>query len=219
MPASDVSAWAKAATKPAYKWSEITDKPTSFTPATHTHTKSEITDFPTIPDAPGTLQTNLTAALTTSASESLSGAIKLHKISKTGRFSDLTSTSHTHQTTDITLSTKNDTVNTAQITFDYTNNNYSVYDIIHLIQEISTCTYTFIEILKDTSQGKTQTIILDLTQGQLQTQTATIIIEKGNGYYYLLEGRTLTLNKGIHVITARRTWSGTTINIETYQSI
>lgn len=47
MPASDVLAWAKAATKPSYIWDEINSKPTSFTPATHTHSKSQITDFPT----------------------------------------------------------------------------------------------------------------------------------------------------------------------------
>lgn len=48
LPASDVSAWAKAASKPSYGWSEITGKPGSFTPSSHTHTKSQITDFPTI---------------------------------------------------------------------------------------------------------------------------------------------------------------------------
>lgn len=47
MPASDVSAWAKAASKPSYAWSEITGKPTSFTPSTHNHTKSQIADMPT----------------------------------------------------------------------------------------------------------------------------------------------------------------------------
>lgn len=47
LPASDVSAWAKAASKPSYGWSEISGKPSSFTPAAHTHTKSQITDMPT----------------------------------------------------------------------------------------------------------------------------------------------------------------------------
>lgn len=37
MPASDVYAWAKASTKPSYSWGEITGKPNSFTPASHTH--------------------------------------------------------------------------------------------------------------------------------------------------------------------------------------
>jgi len=37
LPASDVHAWAKASTKPTYAWSEITGKPSSFTPASHTH--------------------------------------------------------------------------------------------------------------------------------------------------------------------------------------
>lgn len=48
MPASDVYPWAKASAKPSYAWSEITSKPTEFTPASHTHAKSEITDFPTL---------------------------------------------------------------------------------------------------------------------------------------------------------------------------
>ncbi len=46
-PASDVYSWAKAQNKPSYSWSEITGKPSTFTPSSHTHTKSQITDFPT----------------------------------------------------------------------------------------------------------------------------------------------------------------------------
>lgn len=37
MPASDVYSWAKASSKPTYSWGEITGKPSSFTPASHTH--------------------------------------------------------------------------------------------------------------------------------------------------------------------------------------
>lgn len=36
-PASDVYSWAKASSKPSYAWSEITGKPSTFTPASHTH--------------------------------------------------------------------------------------------------------------------------------------------------------------------------------------
>ena len=43
----------------------------------------------TIPAAPGTLKSNNTSAQTTSASESLSGTINLHKVAKTGTYSDL----------------------------------------------------------------------------------------------------------------------------------
>lgn len=59
------------------------------TPTSHTHTTSEITDFPTIPSAPGTLVTNATTAQTASAGEAMSGTIKLHKVAKTGTYSDL----------------------------------------------------------------------------------------------------------------------------------
>lgn len=47
MPASDVPAWAKASTKPAYAWTEIGSKPSTFPPSSHSHTKSQITDMPT----------------------------------------------------------------------------------------------------------------------------------------------------------------------------
>ena len=47
LPASDVYPWAKAATKPSYNWDEITDKPSVFTPASHTHLWANITDRPT----------------------------------------------------------------------------------------------------------------------------------------------------------------------------
>lgn len=36
-----------AATASSVDWSGVTNKPSSFTPSSHTHTKSEITDFPT----------------------------------------------------------------------------------------------------------------------------------------------------------------------------
>lgn len=46
----------------------------------------------TIPAAPGTLDTTATTAQTTSSSEALSGSVMLHKIAKTGTYSDLIGT-------------------------------------------------------------------------------------------------------------------------------
>ncbi len=42
MPASDVSAWAKAASKPSYNWNEIGSRPSSFPPSSHTHVFSSL---------------------------------------------------------------------------------------------------------------------------------------------------------------------------------
>jgi len=88
----------------------LTDKPSLCTTATTTQTTStgetitgtinlhkisktgsynDLLDKPTIPSAPGTLNTNITTALTTASTENLSGNVKLHKISKTGTYSDL----------------------------------------------------------------------------------------------------------------------------------
>ena len=50
---------------------------------------NDLLDKPTIPTAPGTLNTNATTGQSTNASESLSGNITLHKISKTGSYNDL----------------------------------------------------------------------------------------------------------------------------------
>lgn len=50
LPASDVKDWAKEDTKPTYTYAEITEKPEKFTPDTHTHTISEITDLQTTLD-------------------------------------------------------------------------------------------------------------------------------------------------------------------------
>lgn len=47
MPASDVPAWAKAATKPSYAWNEITGKPNEFNPAMHSHTFASLLNKPT----------------------------------------------------------------------------------------------------------------------------------------------------------------------------
>lgn len=45
MPASDVSAWAKAASKPSYGWTEITGKPSTFSPASHSHSNLTATNI------------------------------------------------------------------------------------------------------------------------------------------------------------------------------
>ena len=41
-PASDVYAWAKAENKPSYSWNEITGKPSTYPPSSHTHTKAQV---------------------------------------------------------------------------------------------------------------------------------------------------------------------------------
>ena len=50
LPASDVKDWAKADSKPTYTFAEITEKPDKFTPDTHTHTITEVTDLQTTLD-------------------------------------------------------------------------------------------------------------------------------------------------------------------------
>ena len=70
MPASDVPAWAKAATKPSYAWNEITGKPSEFNPAAHSHSFASLLNKPTtlqgygITDAASISHTHAFSALT-----------------------------------------------------------------------------------------------------------------------------------------------------------
>lgn len=70
MPASDVPAWAKAATKPSYAWSEITGKPSAFNPSAHSHSFASLLNKPTtlqgygITDAASISHTHAFSALT-----------------------------------------------------------------------------------------------------------------------------------------------------------
>ena len=43
LPASDVSDWAKAASKPSYTWTEIGSKPDTFVPSAHSHAIADVT--------------------------------------------------------------------------------------------------------------------------------------------------------------------------------
>lgn len=82
---------ARTPTAHSHPVSEITDFPTLATVAT-SGSYNDLQDTPTIPSAPGTLDTTQTTAQSTNASEALSGSVKLHKVSKTGTYSDLIGT-------------------------------------------------------------------------------------------------------------------------------
>lgn len=73
---------------------------------------SLISNTPAIPSAPGTLNTNNTTAQSVNASEALSGTVKLHKVAKTGTYSDLIGT----PTIPSAPGTLNTTATTAQST-------------------------------------------------------------------------------------------------------
>lgn len=70
-----------------------------------------VVTLPSYPSAPGTLVTNKTTAQTASAGEAMSGTINLHKIAKTGTYSDLIGTP-TIPSAPGTLNTNNATAQT-----------------------------------------------------------------------------------------------------------
>ena len=83
---STVPAWAKTSTKPTYTASEISGLAGVATSGSY----NDLTNKPTVPNI-GTLNTNNSIAQTVSSSESFSGNISLHKVSKTGSYNDLLS--------------------------------------------------------------------------------------------------------------------------------
>ena len=67
---------------------EILNKPTFAAVAT-SGSYNDLSNKPSIPSAPGTLNTNNATAQSVNSSEALSGTVNLHKVSKTGNYNDL----------------------------------------------------------------------------------------------------------------------------------
>ena len=96
MPASDVYAWAKASSKPSYSWSEITEKPSTFTPSSHSHTKSQITDFPTSMVNPNSITIKLNGGTTEGTNLFTYNGSSAKSLNITASSIGAASSSHTH---------------------------------------------------------------------------------------------------------------------------
>lgn len=67
-------------------WESLTGKPTTFTPSSHSHSKSDITDFPTIP----TVSNDLTNALKANYDSAYTHSTSAHAPSTAQKNSDIT---------------------------------------------------------------------------------------------------------------------------------
>lgn len=76
----------------------------------------------TVPSAPGTLNTTATTAQSTSSNEALSGNITLHKVAKTGAYSDLTGTPTIPTVNNATLTIQKNGTNVQTFTANASNN-------------------------------------------------------------------------------------------------
>lgn len=74
-----------------YLWTKIKNYIANSSPVTSVNNQTGDVSL-SIPSAPGTLNTTATTAQSTSSSEALSGSITLHKVAKTGAYSDLIGT-------------------------------------------------------------------------------------------------------------------------------
>lgn len=96
-PVFSASAAAGITSSDITNWNNKTSNTGTLTGVTFNNTAATVTNgvaaiTATIPSAPGTLNTNNTTAQSASSSESFSGTIKLHKVAKTGTYSDLIGT-------------------------------------------------------------------------------------------------------------------------------
>ena len=74
-----------------YLWTKIKNYIANSSPVTSVNNQTGDVSL-SIPSAPGTLNTTATTAQSTNSSEALSGSITLHKVAKTGAYSDLIGT-------------------------------------------------------------------------------------------------------------------------------
>lgn len=112
---------------------EILNKPALATVAT-SGSYNDLTNKPSIPSAPGTLDTDISTAQTVSSSETLSGNIKLHKVSKTGSYNDLLNTP--------TIPSAPGTLDTTQTTSQATNASEALSGNVKLHKVSKTGTYS-----------------------------------------------------------------------------
>ena len=88
LPASDVYDWAKASTKPSYSWSEINNKPSTFTPSDHNHNSLALTGTLDLKNSANGIKfnsknhyvTNIQAGSTSFSLSSSSGSIATHTV-------------------------------------------------------------------------------------------------------------------------------------------
>lgn len=184
-------------------WESLTGKPTTFTPSSHSHSKSDITDFPTIP----TVSNDLTNALKANYDSAYTHSTSAHAPSTAQKNSDITKeeieakltgeiSSHSHANSgqsekkwrlikEVTLS---EDVNSIIIDKDVNNNSFALEELMILGRDVKASNSS--QLMVSHSQGST--IVTTLNDFVNNTSKSLYVKLSHIGNYFLVQSRSST---------------------------
>lgn len=131
-----------------------------------------------IPSAPGTLNTTAATAQSTSASESLSGNISLHKVAKTGTYSDLIGTPTIPTVNNATLTIQKNGTTVKTFTANASSNVTANITVNEVPSVTSTDNGKFLKVSNGTWSAQTvSTVQMQVTFTDNSTQTYNVYIQ------------------------------------------
>ena len=181
-------------------WESLTGKPTTFTPSSHSHSKSDITDFPTIPtvsnDLTNALKANYDSAYTHSTSaHAPSTAQKNSDITKEEIEAKLTGEISTHSHANSGQSEKkwrlikevalSEDVNSITIDKDVNNNSFALEELMILGRDVKALNSS--QLMVSHSQGDT---IVTTLNDFINTTSKSLYVKLSHiGNYFLVQSR------------------------------
>lgn len=181
-------------------WENLTGKPSTFTPSSHSHSKSDITDFPTIPtvsnDLTNALKANYDSAYTHSTSaHAPSTAQKNSDITKEEIEAKLTGEISTHSHANSGQSEKkwrlikevalSEDVNSIIIDKDVNNNSFALEELMILGRDVKALNSS--QLMVSHSQGGT---IVTTLNDFINTTSKSLYVKLSHiGNYFLVQSR------------------------------
>lgn len=186
-------------------WESVTGKPATFTPSSHSHSKSDITDFPTIP----TVSNDLTNALKANYDSAYTHSTSAHAPSTAQKNSDITKeeieakltgeiSTHSHANSgqsekkwrlikEVTLS---EDVNSIIIDKDVNNNSFALEELMILGRDVKASNSS--QLMVSHSQGGT---IVTTLNDFINTTSKSLYVKLSHiGNYFLVQSRSSTYN-------------------------
>ena len=186
-------------------WESVTGKPATFVPSAHSHSKSDITDFPTIP----TVSNDLTNALKANYDSAYTHSTSAHAPSTAQKNSDITKeeieakligeiSTHSHPNSgqsekkwrlikEVTLS---EDVNSIFIDKDVDNNSFALEELMILGRDVKALSST--QLMVSYSQGGT---IVTTLNDFINTKSKSLYVKLSHiGNYFLVQSRSSDYN-------------------------
>lgn len=186
-------------------WENLTGKPSTFTPSSHSHSKSDITDFPTIP----TVSNDLTNALKANYDSAYTHSTSAHAPSTAQKNSDITKeeieakltgeiSSHSHANSgqsekkwrlikEVVLL---EDVNSITIDKDVNNNSFALEELMILGRDVKALNSS--QLMVSHSQGGT---IVTTLNDFINTTSKSLYVKLSHiGNYFLVQSRSSAYN-------------------------